>query len=76
MGKPTFEQRLAKITAAHTDLTIFHAVTKIMEGGTLYDNKSHKAAAKIITICNHESARHLRVLDAGRSAFNAQGPDQ
>jgi hypothetical protein len=57
------------VAQGHTDLTIFHAIISICEGGTLYRTDSHKAALKIIAICKAQAARSLRVHDQGLAAL-------
>ncbi len=51
------------------DLTVFSAVVSLMEGGHLYDGKSHNAAAKVIAICQREQRRLLRQLDAAEASI-------
>lgn len=49
---------------AHTDLDIFTAIEKILEGGCIYGNKSHDAAARILKICRAETRRLVVEYDA------------
>jgi hypothetical protein len=49
---------------AHTNLTMFHAVMQLMEGGVLYGASPQGSAAKIIRICKDEAAKQLRLFDA------------
>lgn len=60
---------VALATRAHTDLTVFHAVVAILEGGTLSgDTSARSAASKIIAICEAEKGRQLKKLDAARAS--------
>ena len=45
-----------------TDLTVFHAVIQIMEGGCLRA-RSEAAASRIIQICKAEAGKRLRDYD-------------
>ena len=56
----------------HSDLNVFACVVAILEGGTLYDTASRRAAQRIITSCRKEQGRLLRLHDRGVELINAQ----
>jgi hypothetical protein len=66
MSKPEKVHDEAVIEAAqhHSDLNVFHALVAILEGGTLYSQSAHRAAGRIIRICNEERQKQLRLYDA------------
>ena len=60
----TKEQVQAKLASeALANLTTFHTVIKILEGGTLYGSRPHEAAAKIIRLCKTAAGVELRAMD-------------
>lgn len=69
LTKAQTDEAIRKLTHGHTDLTVFYSVISTLEGGHLHDQHSHRAAARIIRICQAEGARLLRMYDAGRAAL-------
>jgi hypothetical protein len=56
-------EQLARAAAeARTNLTIFHAVVKILEGGTL-TAPAYKDAERIIAMCHVAAFKQLRAMD-------------
>jgi hypothetical protein len=56
---------LDKALRAHTNLSTFHAVIAVLEGGCVYSGVgSDKAAQQIINICKREQGRLLKIHDA------------
>lgn len=70
--RKTRVQHLHAAAEAHTNLTVFHAVISLMEGGHLYGNTPQQSAARIIAICKSEAHRQLRTFDK-HSALALQG---
>ncbi|MFA4827904.1 MAG: hypothetical protein WC594_01715 [Thermodesulfovibrionales bacterium] len=60
------EECLNKSNNAHTNLTMFHAVIQLMEGGLIYGG-GNIYANKIITIARTAAMRELRKLDKARA---------
>ncbi len=55
--------RLIEATECHTDLNIFAAVQRILEGGCLYTNSGDATAGRIIKLCLAEQQRQVRRYD-------------
>ena len=53
-----------KAAKSHTDLSIFVAIVKILEGGCIYTASGQRMASRIIKLCEAESTRQLRIYDA------------
>jgi hypothetical protein len=58
---------------ARTDLTIFHAVIAILEGGTL-SARSYDDAQRIIGICKAAGGKRLRDYDRARGKARSPAP--
>lgn len=56
----------------HSDLNVFASIVAILEGGTLYDAASKRAAQKIVSVCHKEQSRLLRLHDQGVRLINEQ----
>ena len=50
-------------TECHTDLNVFAAVQKILEGGCIYTSSGDATAGKIIKLCLAEQQRQIRRYD-------------
>ena len=48
---------------AHSNLNIYYAVIRLMEGGLIYGGR-HKTADRIIKLCKEQTARELTLYDA------------
>lgn len=53
-----------KAARHHTTLNTFASIVRILEGGTVYDEKAHGTARKIIKLCQDEEQRQLARYDA------------
>lgn len=62
MSKPWREVPIKAAARAHTDLNVFHAIIKLLEGG-LISSESYPNADRIITICKKEAAKCLQRYD-------------
>lgn len=54
---------------AHSNLNTFATIVTILEGGHLYDNRTYKAAQRIIAICKQQQQRELRAFDRALGAM-------
>lgn len=61
-GKTTARQHARNAACARTNLTIFHAVIEMLEGGTLTAEADHDAH-RIIGICKAAAQKQLRLMD-------------
>jgi hypothetical protein len=52
---------------AHTNLTVFHAIKVLLEGGTIHGAYAQKAANRIMKICDAQCQVQLRAYDKERS---------
>jgi hypothetical protein len=60
---PPVEDRIVAAAEAHTDLNTFVAIVSILEGGTVYTASGKCTAAKIISLCQAESQKQIKVYD-------------
>lgn len=61
-----------KMAKAHTNLTTYHSIIILLEGGLLSGDHSHDAKNRIITICKREAQRHLRQYDIAASKLRGE----
>lgn len=54
----------------HTTLSTFATVVDVLEGGSIYDQRAHKTALRIIKICQQEEQRQLKRYDAAIAKTN------
>jgi hypothetical protein len=62
MSKRWREVPIKAAARAHTDLSVFHAIINLLEGG-LISSDSYPNADRIISICKKESAKCLQRYD-------------
>lgn len=69
------EQKSAIRSAAqaHTNLTMFHAVIQLMEGGCLHG--APPEAAQIIAVAKRAAGRELRAYDRAVARALSKGPN-
>lgn len=51
-----------KAAQAHSNLNIYYAVIRLLEGGLLYDDR-HETATRIISLCKQQAAEELVIYD-------------
>jgi hypothetical protein len=57
--------KLAEVAAEHhSTLSVFAAVTELMEGALVYDPAAYATAQRIIRLCRQERQRQLKKYDA------------
>ena len=56
---------------AHTNLTIFHAIINMLEGGVLYGPRPQRKAAQIVRLCKAAAQTELAAMDRATSALRA-----
>ena len=49
---------------AHTNLTVFHAIVAMLEGGTIRGSAADATAQRVIAICKKETYRQLKLMDS------------
>ncbi len=59
----TLTQAMTRMVEAHTNLNTYQAVIAILEGGTLYDGRTHAPANKIIKIAKAEQQKELVIFE-------------
>ena len=69
--KTTRDQELQNACRAHSNLIVFAAVVKLLEGGLLY-SESFPTAEKIIALAKKEQQRCLALYDKARARVNQQ----
>jgi hypothetical protein len=69
------KDNIKNASEAHTNLTIFHAVIAILEGGCIYGQKADNAAQKIIKACKCAAYQQLKVYDAETKKASASTID-
>lgn len=67
MNKTASQKQAQKAADHHSTLNAFGAVIAILEGGTLYDPGSDRAALRIIEIAKAEMQSQLRKFDKALS---------
>lgn len=70
--RTTVRQRAEAVAEAHTNLTVFHAVRAILEGGTLYGTRPQRAAQRISDLCDKAARAELAAMDKAVEALDAR----
>lgn len=72
MTNQTTDAQVRLAAEAHTNLTVFHAVIRLLEGGTLYGARPQRPAQQIIKLCQRAAQSELAAYDRARSAINGR----
>lgn len=59
----TIEEHAKAATRAHTDLTVFHSIIAILEGGCIYGSVANRDANKLIRACKSAAVKQLAIMD-------------
>lgn len=65
--KKTRKDHIQAANRAHTQLCLFEAVVRILEGGDI-KSESHMAASMVINMCKEHQGHLLKLYDAAMAA--------
>lgn len=66
------DKNVVDAARAHTNLNTWAAIQAILEGGTLYEERTHSAASKVIEICKREMKKELAIYDRACAKASAR----